>query len=265
MSWSVGSSALWGASNDSGQKTGRRILIAENNPADSILLLRTLETLNHQVVIASNSRQMLAEFGALSFDLIFMDMESPEMDAFATIQAIRDRERTEGGHVPIIAMTEHPTNADRELCLAQGTDGYSPKPVSLEEIELFLQAIANSDPAQLWRRPVLWDRAKALQRLEGDEALLREVVGIFLDSKPKMLAQIEQALLEQTPKILELAAHSLKAELAYLGVAEACDTARQLEEVGKKAELDKAKVLLARLRLQLSQVDGIMRDMRTEP
>ena len=106
-------------------QVAQRFLIAENNTANSILLLRTLEALNHQVVIASNSRQTLAEFGALSFDLIFMDMESAEIDAFATVQTIRDREKTEGGHVPIIAMTEHPTSADRELCLAQGTDGYS--------------------------------------------------------------------------------------------------------------------------------------------
>ena len=102
---------MWGqVHNDSGEKTGRRILIAENNTANSILLLRTLESLNHQVVIASNGQQALAEFGALSFDLIFMDMESPEMDAFATIQTIRDREKAEGGHVPIIGMTEHPSS-----------------------------------------------------------------------------------------------------------------------------------------------------------
>jgi len=261
MSWSVGSSALWGATNDSGQKTGRRILIAENNTAKSLLLLRTLESLNHQVVIASDGRQTLAEFGALSFDLIFMDMESAEMDAFATIQAIRNREKAEGGHVPIIAMTRHPTSANREICLAQGTDGYSATPVTLEEIEVFLHAIASSEPAQLWRRPVLWDRAKALERLEGDEKLLREVVGIFLEGKPKMLAQMEQALIEKTPKVLELAAHGLKSELAYLGVLEACDTARQLEEMGKKEELGHAKVLVARLRIQLSQVDGIMRQI----
>lgn len=253
---------MWGqVPADSGEKTGRRILIAENNTAHSILLLRILEGLNHQVVIASNGRQALAEFGALSFDLIFLDMESPEMDAFATIQAIRDREKVEGGHVPIIAMTEHPTNGDRELCLAQGTDGYSAKPVSLQEIEVYLCAVAISEPVPLWRRPVVWDRAKALERLEGDEDLLREVVGIFLASKPKFLAQIEQGLLEQKPKILELAAHGLKGELAYLGVGEACDTARQLEEMGKKQELDNAKVLVARLRIQLSQVDGIMRQI----
>src|SRR6266850_1354983 len=120
MSWSVGSSALWGATNDPAQKTGRRILVAENNTANSILLLRTLESLNQQVVIAGNSQQTLAESGALSFDLIFMDMESPELDAFATIQTIREREKTEGGHVPIIAMTEHPTSRDRETCLARG-------------------------------------------------------------------------------------------------------------------------------------------------
>ena len=262
MSWSAGSSAIWGqVHNDSGEKTGRRILIAENNTANSILLLRTLESLNHQVVIASNGQQALAEFGALSFDLIFIDMESPEMDAFATIQTIRDREKAEGGHVPIIGMTEHPSSGDRELCLSRGTDGYSAKPVSLEEIETFLCAVAISEPVPLWRRPILWDRAKALERLEGDEELLREVVGIFLEGKPKMLAQMEQALLDQTPKTLELAAHGLKGDLAYLGVVEACETARQLEGMGKKQELDNAKVLVARLRIQLSHVDGIMRQI----
>jgi two-component system sensor histidine kinase/response regulator len=253
---------MWGqVHNDSGEKTGRRILIAENNPANSLLLLRTLENLNHQVVIASNGQQAQAECGALSFDLIFMDMESPEMDAFATIRAIRNREKTEGRHVPIIGMTEHPSSEDRELCLSRGTDGYSAKPVSLEEIETFLWAVAVSEPVPLWRRPILWDRAKALERLEGDEELLREVVGIFLEGKPKMLAQMEQALVEHTPETLELAAHSLKGELAYLGVVEACETARQLEEMGKKQVLDNAKVLVARLRIQLCQVDGIMRQI----
>jgi len=76
-----------------------------------------------------------------------------------------------------------------------------------------------------------------------------------------MLAKMEQALVEKTPKVLELAAHGLKSELAYLGVLEACDTARQLEEMGKKEELDNAKVLVARLRIQLSQLDGIMRQI----
>ena len=262
MSWGAGSSAMWGeVHSDSGGKTGRRILIAEGNTESSILLSRPLENLNHQVVIAGNGKQVLAEFGALSFDLIFMDMESPETDAFATIQAIRDREKAEGSHVPIIAMTGHPSAGDRELCLAQGTDGYSAKPVSLEDIEIFLYAVEASEPVPLWRRPVLWDRAKALERLEGDEELLREVVGIFLEGKPRMLAQMEQALVEQTPKTLELAAHGLKSELGYLGVVEACETARQLEEMGKRQELANAKVLVARLRIQLSQVDGIMREI----
>jgi two-component system sensor histidine kinase/response regulator len=262
MTWSAVSGPLWGAvADESAEKTGRRILIAENNTANSISLLRTLESLGHQVVIASSGPQTLAEFGTRSFDLIFMDIEFPQMNAFATIQKIRDREKAEGGHVPIIGMTEHPSSGDREFCLAQGMDGYSGEPVSLEDIKVFLLAIASSEPVQPWRRPVLWDRAKALERLEGDEQLLRDVIGIFLDGKPKLLAQMEQGLLEQKPRIVELAAHGLKGELAYLGVAEACETARHLEEMGRKQELEHAKVLVARLRIQLSQVDGIMRQI----
>jgi CheY-like chemotaxis protein len=262
MTWSAVSGPLWGSvTSDSGEKTGRRILIAENDTANSISLLRTLESLGHQVVLASSGQQILAEFGTRSFDLIFMDTEFPLINAFATIQTIRDREKKDGGHVPIIGITEHPSSGDRELCLARGMDGYSAKPVGLEDIQVFLLAIASSEPVQPWKRPVLWDRAKALERLEGDEQLLRDVIGIFLAGKPKLLAQMEQGLLEQKPIILELAAHAVKGELAYLGVVEACETARQLEEMGRKQELDHAKVLVARLRIQLSQVDGIMRQI----
>jgi len=262
MTWSAVSSPLWGSvTSDLAEKTGRRILIAEYNTANSLSLLRTLESLGHQVVISSSGPQTLAEFGTRSFDLIFMDTEFPLMNSFATIQTIRDCEKKDGGHVPIIGITEHPSSADREFCLAQGMDGYSAKPVSLEDIEVFLLAIASSEPVQPWRRPILWDRAKALERLEGDEQLLRDVIGIFLAGKPKLLAQMEQGLLEQKPSILESAAHTVKGELAYLGMPEAYETARQLEELGKKQELEHAKVLVARLRIQLSQLDGIMRQI----
>jgi CheY-like chemotaxis protein len=65
-----------------------------------------------------------------AFDLIFMDVQMPEMDGLAAIEAIRARERQTRGHIRIIAMTAHAMKGDRDRCLKAGTDGYVSKPIS---------------------------------------------------------------------------------------------------------------------------------------
>ena len=63
-----------------------------------------------------------------------MDAQMPEMDGFAASQAIREREKTTGGHIPIIALTANAMAGDRERCLAAGMDGYAPKPIRSEDL-----------------------------------------------------------------------------------------------------------------------------------
>jgi len=137
MSWSVGSSALWGpVSKAASEKTGRRILIAEDSTANSISLLRILESLGHQVVLASSGRQALAEFGALSFDLIFMDCHMPDMDGYEATRRIRNLERKRAvPPTPIVAMTANAMEGDREACLQAGMDDYLAKPVTPEALK----------------------------------------------------------------------------------------------------------------------------------
>ena len=91
---------------------------------------------------------------------------------------------------------------------------------------------ARSSEAQ----PPCWARSKALELVGGDEALLNEVVAIFLEESPRLVTQIQHALLDRNPRMLEHAAHSLKGQLGYLGLSEIFE-AQKLEDAGRTGEL----------------------------
>jgi two-component system, sensor histidine kinase and response regulator len=82
-----------------------------------------------------------------------MDIQMPEMDGFEATAAIRVREKSTGGHIPIIAMTAHSLVGDQERCLTAGMDGYVSKPIRTHqlfaEIERFLVEEAETDPSAL--------------------------------------------------------------------------------------------------------------------
>jgi HPt (histidine-containing phosphotransfer) domain-containing protein len=98
-----------------------------------------------------------------------------------------------------------------------------------------------------------WARSKALELVGGDESLLNEVVAIFLEESPRLVTQIQHALLDRDPRMLEHAAHSLKGQLGYLGLSEISE-AQKLEDAGRTRELRGAEDLLAGLQIRLVEV-----------
>ena len=117
-----------------------RILLAEDNAVNQLLTSRVLEKHGHNVVTAGSGRAALEQLEKTSFDLILMDIQMPEMDGFEATAAIRKEEESTGKHLPIIAMTAHAMEGDRERCLAAGMDGYIAKPV---EATALIDAIEN--------------------------------------------------------------------------------------------------------------------------
>src|ERR1700683_234409 len=83
----------------------------------------------------------------------------------------------------------------------------------------------------------LWNRSAALEIVGGDEGLLNEMVQLFLVESPKLLAQMQQALAQNDPRLMEMAAHCLKGELRYLVVPEASEAADKLEITGRTGEM----------------------------
>ena len=113
---------------------GLRVLVAEDHPVNRKLVTKLLEKRSVVPVLASDGREVLRALESDTFDLILMDIQMPVMDGLQTTTAIRERERETGGHVPILAMTAHAMDRDREKCLKVGMDAYVTKPVSPEEL-----------------------------------------------------------------------------------------------------------------------------------
>lgn len=115
-------------------KGGLKILVAEDGLTNQKLAIALLEKWGHEVVIANNGRIAVQLWEEETFDLILMDIQMPELDGIGATKIIRDREKQNGGHIPIIALTAHALTGDRELCLAAGMDGYVSKPIRRAEL-----------------------------------------------------------------------------------------------------------------------------------
>jgi signal transduction histidine kinase/DNA-binding response OmpR family regulator len=158
-----------------------RILVAEDNAVNQAVIMRVLQKMGHSPVLAQNGREALALALREKFDLVFMDVQMPEMDGLAATAAIRKGEKDKGTHLPIFAMTAHAMKGDRERCLESGMDGYITKPVRFSDIEETLSGLASAPPAKA--KPaaevVSWNRTEALDRIGGDEELLQDLCRIF--------------------------------------------------------------------------------------
>jgi len=127
------------AAGAAGNNQALSILLAEDHPVNRKLAVLILERQGHRVSSAENGREALAAVERGSFDLVLMDVQMPEMDGLEATLLIREREKGTGRHIPILAMTAHAIEGDREKCLAAGMDAYVSKPVRLAEL---LAAIA---------------------------------------------------------------------------------------------------------------------------
>ncbi len=127
--------------------TGRlRILLAEDNAVNQLVARRLLEKRGCDVTIADNGAIALDKLEQQPFDLVLMDIQMPDMDGFEAAAAIREREKSTGGHIPIVAMTAHALKGDEEKCLAAGMDAYASKPIRTSELFAAIEKALSRTP-----------------------------------------------------------------------------------------------------------------------
>jgi CheY-like chemotaxis protein len=130
------------ATDSDGSSGGRvRVLVAEDNVVNQTLARRLLEKRGYAVTLVGDGRSALAALERESFDIVLMDVQMPGMDGFETTAAIRQKEQSTGGHVPIVAMTAHALKGDEDRCLAAGMDRYISKPIRQLDLYETIEAI----------------------------------------------------------------------------------------------------------------------------
>jgi CheY-like chemotaxis protein len=112
-----------------------RVLVAEDNAVNRKVTEHLLQRRGHEPVMVTNGREAVDAIAAGPYDLVLMDLQMPEMDGFEATVAIRTLQRATGSRTPIVALTAHAMEGDRQRCLDADMDGYVSKPV--RAVELF--------------------------------------------------------------------------------------------------------------------------------
>jgi CheY-like chemotaxis protein/HPt (histidine-containing phosphotransfer) domain-containing protein len=231
-----------------------QILLAEDSLVNQKLAIGLLERHGHRVTVANNGKEAVAMASRDRFDLILMDVQMPEADGMEATAMIRAHERQSGDHVPIVAMTAHAMKGDREACLAAGMDGYIAKPIRAAKLMETIAEVLGRPQCVLPPGTPRLDWAKAVETVQGDMELLRDIVTTFLDECPRMLEGIQKSLESERCRELQLAAHTLKGSMRYFGAKLAFERAYELECQAREGRLQTADKTLESLRAELDQI-----------
>ena len=232
-----------------------KILLAEDNAINRKLAESLIHKKGWEVVSVSDGEKAVHLLESTDFDLVLMDVQMPLMDGFEATAVIRQREKSTGAHVPIIAMTAHAIKGDKEKCLDHGMDDYISKPMKAEDlynaVEKWTKGREEKDEASSAELP---DLSKVMDTVDGDKELLKELVGDFLKEYPKQLDELREVIERGDSQQLARSAHSFKGAVGNFGVKSAYDLAYQLETLGGESRMDTAITVFKKLEKEMVQV-----------
>ena len=238
-----------------------RILLAEDNPVNQEVAVHLIERRGHSVIVAENGREAVEAIERHKFDLVLMDVQMPEMGGLEATRVIREKEKGSGHHLPIIAMTAHAMQGDREQCLEAGMDGYLAKPIDpktfLQTVEGISARSVGSESAENEETAGLagaLDGKALLARFSGNRKLLRNIVKAFGEDCPRMMGRIRNALTARDAVALADSAHALKGSIGNFGDSAALETTREMEKAARQGKLDGTWELYATLEDQIASL-----------
>ena len=220
-----------------------RILVAEDNPVNQQVAAAMIERLGPRVDVAANGKEVIELLALLPYDLVFMDCEMPEMDGYAATTEIR-RRNVGGRRIPIVAMTAHAMEGDRERCLAAGMDDYITKPVDPAAIDAVLRRWGRPPAGRDGSEPAVELAAvldpRRIDQLRatlgrGGGALLRKVVEAFLADTTARLTAMRQALDRNDAAAVQQLAHALRGSCLNVGALHMTEVASALERLPPEA------------------------------
>ena len=242
------------------------ILLAEDSLVNQKLALGLLKGQGHRVTIANNGLEAVKAIENQRFDLVLMDVQMPEMDGLEATRSIRTLERTNNRRrLPIIAMTAHAMPGDREACLASGMDDYVTKPIRAKELFALMFKVLgystpSSDKTELIAGDEQIDWTTALDAVNGDQDLLKDVIRAYLDEGPMLLKQMRTSLDSQDELTLRRAAHTFKGSMRFFGNTKARDIALEVEELAQEKKFDDCNPLIDSLDAHALVLNPLLKD-----
>ena len=260
------------------------VLVAEDAAANQRLIEFLLEGLGLQVTIVEDGQKAVQAALSRAYDLIFMDMQMPNMNGYEATKCLKDRNIT----TPIVALTAYAMSGDEQKCLSAGCDDYLSKPVSRRKLLRVLsryissenetvsekidvinsqvgelnqvivdtvsaKAESDSQPAQNISEEKVIDWADLMNRCH-DVELGKEIVELFLADSPAHLKSLAEAVKAANAVDVKLLAHTIKGSAAAVGAKPLQQAALQLELAAGEENLDKVENLFANVQTEYERL-----------
>ncbi|HEY5427785.1 MAG TPA: PAS domain S-box protein [Solirubrobacteraceae bacterium] len=207
---------------------GLRVLVAEDNEVNQFAAVRLLSRLGFSVDVATNGREAITMSGRVDYAAVFMDCQMPEVDGYTATRVIRRRDQRTR-HTPIIALTAHALEGDREKCLAAGMDHYLTKPLRLKTLEALIgqvPALGREERPAVHEVDGLFDPSPLGEI--GDPQTEAALAVMFLDQATERLPALMGAIESADAERLHALAHGLKGSAATVGAIRISELSRVL-------------------------------------
>jgi len=233
------------------QTLGRKkILVAEDVELNQHLARHMMESWGFEVDIAVNGKEALLLVQQKQYDLVLMDIHMPEMDGMEATRQIRLLADTGKAAIPIVALTANALKGDRERFLAVGMNDYLSKPFTEPNLfQIIADNLSNVTPihaAPALETPAptvetntttsrLYDLAMVRNIAGGDEAFVKRMLQLFLDTVPPSLQEMQLETVKENWEQVGKLAHKMKSTIDSMNIASLKDIIRQIELHGKKS------------------------------
>ena len=231
-----------------------RLLLVEDNEVNLELAMHLLTRLGHSVFTVRNGRQAVEAVEKNQFDLVFMDLQMPEMDGLEATLRIRAMETAGHPRTPIVALTAHAIKGSRERYLEAGMDDYVTKPVRRQDLAEAIERVLRRTGR--WASPSpSYDPVRCLENLDGDQEMFRTLVTVFAETTPALLRQLHSNIEAKDAEATARTAHKLKGSALQFSAPSACTLTLRVEEAAQQGDLGAAATLLPELRAAFAQLE----------
>ena len=246
-------------------ESGFKILLAEDNPVNQQVAVALLKRWGHDVTVAGDGLEALAALEEGVFDLVLMDMQMPEMDGLEATRRIRQDKRFSS--LPIVALTAHALQEERDKCTAAGMDDYLSKPFRPEDLQARVEEWARKGSGAAVEEggeggpPVLLDLFRETMREAGIESVVDSAVSIYLSEIPERMAALEKAVEEGDLVRVEQEAHALKSGSKNIRADHLGELLEAMERAGDDGKVEKVNELLPKVRDGFKAVRDYLNEM----